>query len=218
MNHFHVNAINIPDAWFQLCYNIFEEGIKYKIDRGSFEGSERLEYPSVSVQINLPGIDPLIPEFPAWMNVPPPVSQEYLEKYFHQLMYEETNENCSYTYAHYLRPQIDKIIRILKDAPQTNQCCATIGDMNSIDLADPPCMKTVHFKIIEKRLAMYLYFRSNDLYSAWACNVAGMQLVKEWMADEIGVVDGPIFYYGSGLHLYDYQYEIVKQRTMKNEM
>jgi thymidylate synthase len=215
MKHTHINAVTIPDSWFQLLYTVLDEGKEYKIERGSFAGHNRLEFGSVSVQIDLPGIAPLIPEFPSWLDAPPPVTQDYLDNYFQQLMSTDKPENCDYVYGMYLRPQIDKIIEILKETPLNNQCCATIGDMYSIDMNDPPCMRIAHFNIRDKRLNMFLFFRSNDLWSGYPCNIAGMQLVKEYMAGEIGVQDGQIFYYSSGLHLYDYQYDLARLRTMR---
>ena len=93
MRSFNLSATTIPDAWFQLIYNIFDYGQEYKIDRGSFEGCTRLEYDYVSVEIMNPGLAPLIPEFPAWMNCPPPVTQEYLDEYFAQLMTTDVPAN-----------------------------------------------------------------------------------------------------------------------------
>jgi len=215
MKHIHINGISIPDTWFQLLYTVIDEGEKYTVERGSFKGHERLEFGSVSAQIDVPGIYPLIPEFPEWMKIPPPVTQDYLDNYFQQLLSVDKPENTIYTYGMYLTPQVEKIIQILKKTPLNNQCCCTIGDMNSIDQDDPPCMRTVHFNIRNGSLNMFLFFRSNDLFSGFPANIAGMQLVKEYMAEEIGCKDGQIFYYSSGLHLYDFQFDIVKQRTMR---
>ena len=198
-----------------MLYNILDEGKEYTVERGSFKGHKRWEFGSVSAQIDLPGIAPLIPEIPEWMNIPAPVTQEYLDNYFLQLLSTAKPDNTVYTYGMYLAPQIEKIIKILKETPANNQCCATIGDMDSIDLDDPPCMRTAQFNIRDSKLNMFLFFRSNDLYSGFPCNIAGMQLVKEYMADEIGVGDGQIFYYSSGLHLYDFQYDVAKQRIMR---
>lgn len=216
MQHTHINATTIPDSWFQLLYTILDKGCEYTIERGSFEGHKRLEFGSVSVQINRPSSDPLIPEFPSWMNAPEPVTKDYLDNYFQQLMSIEKPDNCDYVYGQYLRPQIDKIVQILRATPLNNQCCATIGDMHSIDMNDPPCMRIAQFNIRDNKLNMFLFFRSNDLWSGYPCNIAGMQMVKEYMASEIGVEDGQIFYYSSGLHLYDFQYELAKLRTMRS--
>jgi thymidylate synthase len=38
-----IEARDLPDAWFQCIYNIFDRGREYLIDRGSFKGSRRME-------------------------------------------------------------------------------------------------------------------------------------------------------------------------------
>ena len=43
------------------------------------------------------------------------------------------------------------------------------------------------------------------------------QLVKQFMADEIGVEDGEMILVSKGLHLYEYTWEWAKQRTGKYE-
>jgi thymidylate synthase len=217
MQAINIKAVTIPDAWFQLVYNIFDYGREYKIDRGSFEGCKRLEYDFVTCEIAAPGVAPLIPEFPEWMNVTPPVTQEYLDEYFAQLLTTEVPANTCYTYGHYLKPQVDQIIEIFKKTKNTNQCCATIGDIESITLGDPPCLKVLDFNIKDNKLHMYIYFRSNDLYAGFPANIAGLQMLKEYMCQEIGCDDGCIYYTSKGLHLYDYQYEIAKKRTNRLE-
>ena len=39
-----IEARDLPDLWFQAVYQIIENGRKFKIDRGSYAGQERLEY------------------------------------------------------------------------------------------------------------------------------------------------------------------------------
>jgi thymidylate synthase len=210
---FTLKAINIPDAWFQLCYNIFDNGFTYLIDRGSFQGNYRLEYDFVALEITNPGLRPLFPDFPMWMNCDPPVTEEYINNYFLQLLDPDVPKNTVYTYGMYLTPQIAEIINIFRKHPRTNQCCATIGNIDLIYLDDPPCLKVLDFRLKENTLHMYIYFRSNDLYAGFPVNIAGLQLLKEYMCSLIGCKDGPIYYSSKGLHLYDYQFDIVRRRT-----
>ena len=50
-----VEARDLPDAWFQCIYKIFEGDRvhEYTIDRGSFEGHRRREFDLVVVDIAL---------------------------------------------------------------------------------------------------------------------------------------------------------------------
>ncbi len=67
-----ITARDLPDAWFQCVYHIFEKGFEYTIDRGSFRGQKRLEYDYAVIHITHPGTRPLIPDIPPGCNVPPP--------------------------------------------------------------------------------------------------------------------------------------------------
>ncbi len=60
----HITARDLPDAWFQCVYHIFEKGFEYTIDRGSFKGQKRLEYDYIVIHITHPGTRPLIPDIP----------------------------------------------------------------------------------------------------------------------------------------------------------
>lgn len=218
MTPIQINATTLPDAWFQALYNIFDHGRLYTIDRGSFEGQKRLEYPYITIHIKNPGVRPLLPEIPEGLNIPAPVSQDYLDQYMPYLMSSELQDNEQYTYGQYLEYQIAKVIKMYKEqGPNTNQACMTLGDMYSIDQADPPCWKLADTRIINNKLHFVIYFRSNDLYSGFPCNLAGIQLLKEYMASEIGVEDGEIIYSSKGLHLYDYQFDLALCRTGRDK-
>ena len=39
-----INARDLPDLWFQSISKILEEGKKFKIDKGSYEGQTRIEF------------------------------------------------------------------------------------------------------------------------------------------------------------------------------
>ena len=45
--------------------------------------------------------------------------------------------------------------------------------------------------------------------------MGGLQLVKQYMASEIGVEDGEIIACSKGLHLYEYSWELAQMRTKK---
>ena len=87
------------DAWFQSLYRILEDGTVFTIDRGSFEGQQRLEFDFVVVEIEHPGTRPLLPQIEAHHNIPNPVADDYLSDYLPYLMTGEIGEGESYTYG-----------------------------------------------------------------------------------------------------------------------
>jgi thymidylate synthase len=211
-----IEARDLPDAWFQCIYRILERGREYVIERGSYEGQKRLEFDYVTVHIKFPGTRPLLPDIPPSLGIPNPVADGYLEEYLPYLMTSEKKPDEDYTYGQYLERQIEEVIRMYKeDGHNTNQAYMTVGDQNSIYLKDPPCLRGIDTRIKNGKLHFIVYFRSWDLWNGFPANLGAIQLMKEYMAESIGVGDGEIIAASKGLHLYDYVWELAKLRTMK---
>ncbi len=211
-----IEARDLPDAWFQCVYRIFEAGREYLIERGSFEGQRRLEYDFIVVKINYPETRPLIPDIPPGTGLPAPTDMDYVNEYLDKLCSKASKaEHEDYTYGMYLEDQIAEVIRMYReDGFGTNQACMAVCDRDSIYLEDPPCLRQVDTRIYanERKLHFMVYFRSWDLWAGFPTNLAGVQLLKEYMADEIGVEPGETVAISKGMHLYDYAWEIAKTR------
>ncbi|RLB54215.1 MAG: hypothetical protein DRI34_12345 [Deltaproteobacteria bacterium] len=109
---------------------------------------------------------------------------------------------------------VEEVIRIYREeGHNTNQAVMEIGMPGDILLEDPPCLRLVDTRIRNGRLHFIVYFRSWDLYNGFPVNLAGLQLLKKYMADEIGVEDGSIRAMSKGLHLYDDMWELAALRT-----
>ena len=211
-----IEARDLPDAWFQCVYQILEKGRTYTIDRGSFKGQKRLEFDYVTVHIRFPGTRPLLPDIPPTLGIPNPVAEDYLDQYLPYLMTSAKKEGEEYTYGQYLEPQIKEVIRMYReDGYGTNQAYMTVGNPETLYLSDPPCLRGIDTRIKDKRLHFVVYFRSWDLWNGLPANLGAIQLLKEYMAESIGVEDGEIIAASKGLHLYDYIWELAKLRTMK---
>ena len=185
-----VEARDLPEAWFLCLRKVLTDGYEYKIDRGSYAGQQRKELDFVVVRVRNPGTRPLIADVP--QGIPPPTSMEYIESYLPYLMTAHKAAGEQYTYGQYLEEQIPKIIKMYKeDGHNTNQAFMAVGDKDSVSLSEPP-------------------FRSWDLWAGFPSNLAAIQLLKEYMASEIGVADGDIIASSKGLHLYQYSWELAK--------
>jgi len=221
MNITTIKAIDLPDAWFQCVYNIFNpvNSRKRKIDKGSYEGEIRLEYDYITVHIKDPGHRPLIPEIPARLGIPNPVeSMEYVEDYFvNYLMGSIKSEGEQYTYGERVALSLNTVISRYKESGHgNNQLILQVGAPEDIHLNDPPCLRHIDTRISDGKLHFIIYFRSWDLWGGFPANLAGMQLLKEYMAQEIGVDDGEMICSSKGLHLYKYVWKLAALRTGKN--
>ena len=230
---FFLMAKTIPDAWFQLIYNIFDKTYSQSIQKGSFENEQyRLQYPGIAVYIEHPNLD-MVPTFPPGMSIPPPTTMEYIEDYFtNYLINPELSENDTYTYASRIQhsliegTQLDTVICMLKETPLTNQAAIEIATPEDLDVCygkdgklDPPCLRLIDFKVIPSNNDLFLtvsvYFRSWDLWAGFPTNLGGIELLKQYVASEANLKNGPMYAYSAGAHIYGYQEEIARLRTLR---
>jgi thymidylate synthase len=234
MEPFFLKAKTISDAWFQLIYNIFDNSYTQPIQRGSFEGEQyRLQYPGIAVYIEHPSED-MVPVIPPALGLPAPTTMEYIEDYFaNYLMDPNLCENETYRYSsriHYPMPkggtQLERAVAMLKETPLTNQAVVEIGTPEDYDVCygkddklDPPCLRLLDFKAVpsgnDMSLTVTAYFRSWDLWAGFPSNLGGLELLKQYVASETGLKNGAMYAYSAGAHIYGYQKELAKVRTLR---
>ena len=204
-----IDARDLSEAWFLCLREILAGGYEYKVERGSYAGQYRRELDLAVVQIRNPGTRPLVPSVPP--GVPAPSNMNYVESYLPYLMTAQRAKEEQYTYGQYLEKQIAEVIRMYKENGfNTNQAFMAVGDSQSIWLNDPPCLRSIDTRVRNDELHFVAYFRSWDLWAGFPSNLAAIQLLKEYMAEEIGVADGELVAISKGLHLYDYAWELAK--------
>ncbi len=240
MKAVHIEAFDLDDAWFQCLSAILDQGHIYTITSGSYAGQKRLEFDFVTIHVKKPSHQ-IIPIIPEGMGIPAPTSVEYIEEYLQYLLTGDKTETEDYTYGERLIDpkikmqgiggegrdmlreiplnvnQVEEVIKMYRTKGYgTNQAIMEIGCPSDIKLSDPPCLRLIDTRIRYGKLHFVLYFRSWDLWGGLPSNLGGLQLVKQHMAEEIGVEDGEIIACSKGLHLYDYTWEWAKQRANKD--
>ena len=115
--------------------------------------------------------------------------------------------------------QVELLIWTYKNkGHRNNQMILQVGQPSDMLLQDPPCLRHIDTRIQDGKLHFYPYFRSWDLWGAFPANLGGIQLMKEYIASEIGVEDGEIIASSKGLHLYDYSFDLAKCLRMRDDM
>ncbi|MCL5094176.1 MAG: thymidylate synthase [Patescibacteria group bacterium] len=228
-----INAVDLPDSWFQIIRAIMEKGYRYPVERGSYEGSQRIELDFADIYISSPGSGLLVPDIPPGMSIPAPTELSYVEEdYFPRyLMSSLKAEGEQYTYGERIhlpirddslgvtRTQIEWAIDMLKKTPGTNQ--ATIEIAQPTDMVvrgqdnhnDPPCLRLIDCRVRYGKLYFIVYFRSWDAWGGYPANMGGLELLKRYMADEIGIENGGFVACSKGLHIYKHAEEAAKIRT-----
>ena len=92
------------------------------------------------------------------------------------------------------------------------------NDWNKNPAAKPSsqCLRGVDAWIEEEKLHFFIYFRSWDLWGGFPENLGGLQLVKEYMAGEIGVGDGIMTVSCKDLHIYEHGWPVALMRLRKD--
>jgi thymidylate synthase len=235
-----IETTTLADAWFQTVYKCIEVGREFIIDEGSYNGDKRLEFDYITIHITNPGCPynrtseaDLLPKLPPQYNLPNPVEDQYLFDYIPYLMTCEKKANEQYTYGERLCAgdiidqdgftygdlnQIETIINRYKvHGFRNNQLVLQIAQPGDLTLNDPPCLRHIDTRIQDNKLHFFPYFRSWDLWGGFPANLAAIQILKEYMAVEIGVEDGEIIASSKGLHLYKYVWqlaEVIRGRTI----
>ncbi len=112
--------------------------------------------------------------------------------------------------------QIEWIIDTYKKhGERNNQMVLQVAHPTDLTLLDPPCLRSIDTRIQDDSLHFIIYFRSWDLWGGLPANLAGIQHLKEYMAEEIGVKDGEMIVESKGLHLYGYAEDLAKIRCLK---
>jgi len=236
LNPVFIKATDLNDSWHQCVFSILENGRKFKIDKGSYAGEERLEFDFITIQITHPEVRPLEPQIPEHYHIPNPVEPGYIlgdhpdfkgKPYIEYLMSGGKEPGEDYTYGErlceapvwrlgyfdYSFNQIEKIIDIYRTGGhRNNQMVLQIAEPGDLILTDPPCLRGIDTRIQDDKLHFFPYFRSWDLWGGFPSNLAAIQILKEYMAGEIGVEPGETIACSKGLHLYKYVWELAKIR------
>ena len=95
---------------------------------------------------------------------------------------------------------------------RNNQMILQVGEPTDMMLKDPPCLRHIDTRIQDGALHFYPYFRSWDLWGGLPANLAAIELMRQYCANEIGLdpINGEIIATSKGLHLYDYVWEIAE--------
>lgn len=115
--------------------------------------------------------------------------------------------------------QMELMIQTYKQhGHRNNQMILQVGQPTDMALIDPPCLRHIDTRIQDGKLHFFPYFRSWDLFGGFPANLAAIEMMKQYCAEQIGVENGEIIAASKGLHIYDYVFEIaeaIRGRTIE---
>jgi thymidylate synthase len=110
--------------------------------------------------------------------------------------------------------QLDKVVAILKDNPNTRQAAISIYDGKEINKyrKDTPCTYAVQFTVLENKLNMCVTMRSNDLWFGFCNDQYQFSKLQEMVSKRTGYDVGTYYHFAHNLHIYNDQ--LPEQNTL----
>ena len=115
------------------------------------------------------------------------------------------NVNSNYGWQWNRNGQLDKIIQMLQDNPDTRQATISIYDGKEIQdySCDTPCTYAVQFTILHGRLDMCVTMRSNDLWYGFCNDQYCFSKLQKMVSNELNVEPGVYYHFAHNMHLYN---------------
>jgi thymidylate synthase len=101
--------------------------------------------------------------------------------------------------------QLDNIIKILTENPESRQATISIYDGKEIHNyeKDTPCTYAVQFTIIHNRLDMCVAMRSNDLWYGFCNDQYQFSKLQEMVSKQLNIETGVYYHFAHNMHLYN---------------
>src|SRR3989344_4481161 len=113
----------------------------------------------------------------------PEYEENNIKKYCEDFWNGTEPADLAYRYGHIIRygfgDQVEAVIKAFKDKAETFRTVISLWNPvvinGSITATDPPCICTIHPRIIGNYLHQWAYIRTNDMFSGWPLNAAALR-------------------------------------------
>ena len=113
--------------------------------------------------------------------------------------------NSNYGYQWKRNDQLENVINILKHGYDTRQAAISIYDGKEINKYefDTPCTYAIQFTVVQNKLYMSVYMRSNDLWYGFCNDQYQFASLQEMVAERLNLPVGTYYHHAHNLHLYN---------------
>ena len=117
--------------------------------------------------------------------------------------YDEVNSNYGWQWKR--QHQLDKVITMLRDNPDTRQAAISIYDGKEIHQYnhDTPCTYAIQFTILHSRLDMCVTMRSNDLWYGFCNDQYCFSELQRLVSKQLNIEPGIYYHFAHNMHLYN---------------
>ena len=113
--------------------------------------------------------------------------------------------NSNYGYQWERNRQLDNVVEMLSENPDTRQACISIYDGKEMSdyVHDTPCTYAIQFTIVNGRLDMCVTMRSNDLWYGFCNDQFQFSLLQEMVSKRLEIETGIYYHFAHNMHLYN---------------
>jgi len=113
--------------------------------------------------------------------------------------------NSNYGWQWKRNQQLYSVLMQLKENPNTRKAAISIYDGKEISdyENDTPCTYAVQFTILNNKLNMSVYMRSNDLWYGFCNDQYQFSMLQKLAADELNLQPGWYYHHAHNMHLYE---------------
>ena len=122
-----------------------------------------------------------------------------------RMAFPNGNVNSNYGWQWRRNDQIDYVVNLLRNEPETRQATISIYDGKEHDTFafDTPCTYAVQFTIVNNRLNMCVVMRSNDLWYGFCNDQYCFSKMQEMVSNELNIELGTYYHFAHNMHLYN---------------
>ena len=115
----------------------------------------------------------------------------------------EVNSNYGYQWQRY--DQLSYVVNKLRDNPDTRHAAISIYDAKEHTqyAKDTPCTYAIQFTILNDRLNMSVYMRSNDIWYGFCNDQYQFSSLQKLIADRLSMDVGWYYHHAHNMHLYN---------------
>ena len=101
--------------------------------------------------------------------------------------------------------QIDYVVGKLRNNPNTRHAAISIYDCKEYEKyrKDTPCTYAVQFTIIDNKLNMSVYMRSNDIWYGFCNDQYQFSMLQKMVAETLNIDVGWYYHHAHNMHLYN---------------
>ena len=113
--------------------------------------------------------------------------------------------NSNYGYQWQRNNQLGYVVDKLRDNPDTRHAAISIYDAKEHNRysKDTPCTYAIQFSIVDEKLCMSVYMRSNDIWYGFCNDQYQFASLQEMVADRLSIETGWYYHHAHNMHLYN---------------